>query len=408
MPSEITLNFIDENGQERQIVVDANPFTIGRQDGNNLVIHDSSLSRRHALITSFSDVAQISDCGSQNGTYLNGQRLTSAAVLKNGDQITIGQDCKIRVQLVPKVVPTQPVFAPTTNYSAHSTPQPAPAPAPSINSAINFDLPKLSPALIAGLATVVILLFAGGMIGLMAWKNSKPKADEQQQEVVFTDTPVRPQSTEIPTTTTTSTSTTEPPIASSGSDQFEKSLVQAIRYISNDNDYPFPQPVMAEVKRRATQYATPTFANTLRSMAARSDETIASIRAQGIKKPALPIYMGLAETNGGQAGDPLAVARQMVPEVQFLRGHFGSEFADPTLMLVAAHKVPGGNKKSHPLLEPLRRLVRNPQTDRNVWFLREKGALNDAAYDYVLRFLAYAAIAQNPRQFGLDAPALVF
>jgi hypothetical protein len=143
-------------------------------------------------------------------------------------------------------------------------------------------------------------------------------------------------------------------------------------------------------------------------MASRGDATINDIKAQGIKKPALPVFLALAETNGGQSGDPLAVARQMVPEIQFLRGHFGSEFADPTLMLVAAHKIPGGNKKSHPLLEPLRRLVKNPQTDRNVWFLRDKGALSDAAYDFVLRFLAYAAIAQNPRQFKLDAPALVF
>ena len=102
------------------------------------------------------------------------------------------------------------------------------------------------------------------------------------------------------------------------------------------------------------------------------------------------------------------VARQAVPEVQFLRGHFGGNFADPSLLIVAAHKIPGGSKKSHPLLEPLRRLVRNPQTDRNVWFLREKGALSDTAYEFVLRFLAYGAIAQNPRQFSLDAPALIF
>jgi hypothetical protein len=52
--------------------------------------------------------------------------------------------------------------------------------------------------------------------------------------------------------------------------------------------------------------------------------------------------------------------------------------------------------------------VRNPQTDRNVWFLRQKGALSNEAYEFVLRFLAYGAIAQNPRQFGLDASALVF
>lgn len=396
MPSELTLIFTDEHGQEQQVIVNANPFTIGRQDGNELVIRDSSLSRRHALITSFNDVAQISDCGSQNGTSLNGQRLNSAAVLKHGDLITIGQDCKIRVQVVTKTAPHTPVIAPPIAPT-----KPAPNEPPVVQNSSGIELPKLSPALIATIATLAIVLVAGGLIGWVAWKKSQ--APVTDPPIVFVDPSTAPTTTDSPTATDSPTHLTAQP----ASDQFEKSLVQAIRYISNDNNYPFPPTALAEIKRKAEQFASPTLANTLRTIA-RGDDTINQIKAQGIKKPALPVFMALAETNGGQAGDPLVVARQLVPEIQFLRGHFGSEFADPTLMLVAAHKIPGGSKKSHPLLEPLRRLVKNPQTDRNVWFLREKGALSDAAYEFVLRFLAYAAIAQNPRQFGLDAPALVF
>ncbi len=403
MPSELTLIFTDEQGQQQQVIVNTNPFTIGRQDGNELVIRDSSLSRRHTLITSFNDVAQISDCGSQNGTYLNGQRLNSAAVLKHGDLITIGQDCKIRVQVVNKTVAAQPLNAPP-QPSAAPAPTSPPAPQNLASAQSNVTLPKLSPALLATLATLGIVLLAGALIGVMMWKKSQVPVTDPP--LVFVDPSTAPDTTDSPVTT--DNPTTNPSTAQPASDQFEKSLVQVIRYISNDNNYPFPAAALAEIKRKAEQFATPTLANTLRTMATRGDETINQIKAQGVKKPALPLFLALAETNGGQAGDPLAVARQLVPEIQFLRGHFGSDFADPTLMLVAAHKIPGGSKKSHPLLEPLRRLVKNPQTDRNVWFLREKGALSDAAYDFVLRFLAYAAIAQNPRQFGLDAPALVF
>ena len=404
MPSELTLFFTDEDGQEQQAVVNANPFTIGRQDGNELVIKDTGLSRRHALITSFNDVAQISDCGSQNGTYLNGQRLNSAAVLKNGDLITIGQTCKIRVQLVVKTAPSKPVIAaPITSAQPVPTSHPAPQNLPAAAQP-SLELPKLSPALIATIATLAIVLGAGALIGLVAWK--KAKAPVTDPPIVFVDPSAAPTTTDSPTAT--DSPTTSQPGVPAASDQFEKSLVQVIRNISNDQSYPFPPAALAEIKRKAEQFATPTLAATLRTIATRGDETITNIKAQGLKKPALPIFLALAETNGGQAGDPLAMARQLVPEIQFLRGHFGSEFADPTLMLVAAHKIPGGSKKSHPLLEPLRRLVKNPQTDRNVWFLREKGALSDVAYDFVLRFLAYAAIAQNPRQFGLDAPALVF
>jgi hypothetical protein len=401
MSSEVTLIFTDEHGHERQAIVNANPFTIGRQDGNELVIRDSSLSRRHALITSFNGIAQLSDCGSQNGTYLNGQRLTGAATLKHGDLIAIGQDCKIRVQVV---TPSAPQTAVTAPPAPVPTTHPAPQSVSTDNAPSNLNLPKLSPALIAVIATIGIVVIAGALIGLLAWQKSKSPVAENLEVVVDPPITIASSDSPVPTNSPVNDTPTAPP----ANDEFEKSLVQAIRYISNDNDYPFPPAALAEIKRKAEQFATPMLANSLRSMASRGDATINDIKAQGIKKPALPVFLALAETNGGQSGDPLAVARQMVPEIQFLRGHFGSEFSDPTLMLVAAHKIPGGNKKSHPLLEPLRRLVKNPQTDRNVWFLRDKGALSDAAYDFVLRFLAYAAIAQNPRQFKLDAPALVF
>jgi hypothetical protein len=414
MPSELTLFFTDEYGQEQQVVVHANPFTIGRQEGNELVINDNGLSRRHALITSFNDVAQITDCGSQNGTFLNGQPLHSATVLKNGDVISMGQNCKIRVQVVSKAAANPSVIAPPIS-SAQSTAQPAahvptalpdsaPPPAANEQSANSLDL---SPSLIAGLATGVIVLIAGVLIVVMAIKKPKPPTDNG--EVVFTATPVTISSS--PTTSESASPTagqgTNQSTGQTGNEQLEKSLIQVIRNISNDQSYPFSPEVLAEIKTRARAYATPALAATLRSLAARGQDTSAFINAQGLK-PALLFYLALADTNGGQAGDPLPIARQAIQEVQFLRGHFGSNFADQTLLVVAAYKIPGGSKKSHPLLEPLRRLVRNPQTDRNVWFLRQKGALSNEAYDFVLRFLAYGAIAQNPRQFGLDASALVF
>jgi len=401
MPSELSLIFTDEAGQERQVAVNANPFTIGRQDGNELVIKDSSLSRRHALITSFNDVAQVSDCGSQNGTYLNGKLLTSAAVLKQGDVISIGETCKLRVQLR-AIAAASPPHKPAPNPPPKASP-PSVAP-PSVNNAAssNLELPKLSPALIATIATVAIVLLAGVLIGVVMWKKSKAPANNQ--DIVFVENPATPSATEAPPIT--NNTPINPTSVPAGSDQFEKSLVQVIRNISNDSSYPFPSAMVVEIQRKAQQFATPTLAATLRSIATRGDETINQIKAQGLKKPALLVYMALAETNG--SGDPLATARQLVPEVQFLRGHFGSEFADPTLILVAAYKIPGGSKRSHPLLPRLNQIVKNPQTDRNVWFLRDKGALSDASFDFVLRFLAYGAIAQNPRQFGLDAPALVF
>ena len=399
MPSELTLFFSDESGHEQAIVVNTNPFTIGRQEGNELVIPDTSLSRRHALLTFFNGVAQITDCGSQNGTFVNGRQISGNAVLKNGDTVTIGHHCQLRVRLaevketvVP--VPNPPTSAPRIAAAAHATPVAVATP----ESTTSTSALQLSPTMMALIATGAIVVLAGVLIVVLVLRKPKPPVDESG--IVFSPSPA---ATTDPTESTPTPTMSVP----ATNDQFEKSLVQAIRSISNDQNYPFTPALQAEIKRKAEQFATPTLANTLRAIAAHGADTTNQIKNQGLK-PALLIYLALAETNGGQTNDPLAVARQTIPDVQFLRGHFGGNFADPSLLIVAAHKIPGGSKKSHPLLEPLRRLVRNPQTDRNVWYLREKGALSDTAYDFVLRFLAYGAIAQNPRQFGLDAPALVF
>jgi hypothetical protein len=56
----------------------------------------------------------------------------------------------------------------------------------------------------------------------------------------------------------------------------------------------------------------------------------------------------------------------------------------------------------------MRRVVNNPTTERNVWYLRERAALDAEAYAFVVRFLALGVIAENPRQFGVEAPALSF
>ena len=65
--------------------------TLGRKPDNDIVISDVSASRKHAEIYLEDNVLVIYDLKSTNGTYVNRERLTDPLVLKNGDQIRIGQ-----------------------------------------------------------------------------------------------------------------------------------------------------------------------------------------------------------------------------------------------------------------------------------------------------------------------------
>ena len=62
---------------------------IGRALDNDIVIHDVLASRRHAFVTPTPAGPEIRDANSSNGTFVNGVRVTSAA-LSEGDVVTIG------------------------------------------------------------------------------------------------------------------------------------------------------------------------------------------------------------------------------------------------------------------------------------------------------------------------------
>jgi len=67
---------------------------IGRDELADIVLDDPGISRRHCEVRVTNDgprlVTSIRDLGSTNGTFVNGQRITSTR-LDEGDQVTIGR-----------------------------------------------------------------------------------------------------------------------------------------------------------------------------------------------------------------------------------------------------------------------------------------------------------------------------
>ena len=66
------------------------PITkIGKKEGNDFIVSDGTVSRKHLAIEYSSDTFVLKDMGSTNGTYVNGTRVKEAYLLP-GDRIKIG------------------------------------------------------------------------------------------------------------------------------------------------------------------------------------------------------------------------------------------------------------------------------------------------------------------------------
>jgi adenylate cyclase len=83
------LQVVGEKGAAMEYPLQGQAIFIGRTDDNDIVLDDSSVSRRHAKITKDGEAYSLADLGSHNGTALNGI-LTQSAPLRDGDQIKIG------------------------------------------------------------------------------------------------------------------------------------------------------------------------------------------------------------------------------------------------------------------------------------------------------------------------------
>ena len=63
---------------------------IGRNQDNDIVIDDTSVSRHHATIIQTNNSFIVCDNSSSNGTFVNGQRIEDDTVLKQNDKLTLG------------------------------------------------------------------------------------------------------------------------------------------------------------------------------------------------------------------------------------------------------------------------------------------------------------------------------
>lgn len=89
MPRDARLMLTTPEGDTRTITLGA-MTRIGRAANSDVMIEDSSVSRRHAVVQLQTDGAHVlTDLGSANGTTLNGELVGLPVVLRDGDRIGI-------------------------------------------------------------------------------------------------------------------------------------------------------------------------------------------------------------------------------------------------------------------------------------------------------------------------------
>jgi len=79
----------DEGGVRQTLDFSKPELTVGRVQGNDIVLSKRNVSKQHARLTLKGEQAVVVDLNSTNGTWVNGRKINSPQLLKHGDKIYI-------------------------------------------------------------------------------------------------------------------------------------------------------------------------------------------------------------------------------------------------------------------------------------------------------------------------------
>jgi ABC transport system ATP-binding/permease protein len=148
MPT-LVIRHPDGSEQEQDL---ANQLTIGRADGNDLVLVEGGVSRKHARIFSQGADVMIEDTGSANGTFVDGEKIAGPTKLSARAQVVIG-DYEIVLKGAGKASGKPASRPPPGNGKGSVEPTSAVAPVKAARATKVVPAVKGAPASKAALAT---------------------------------------------------------------------------------------------------------------------------------------------------------------------------------------------------------------------------------------------------------------
>jgi len=86
----MTFRIISTSGSQSFELRDGSTLLVGRAASSDIPIFDPTISRRHAKLISTGTAVRVSDLGSSNGTFVNGERVDDATV-EEGDELVFGK-----------------------------------------------------------------------------------------------------------------------------------------------------------------------------------------------------------------------------------------------------------------------------------------------------------------------------
>ncbi|MDP6454458.1 MAG: FHA domain-containing protein [SAR202 cluster bacterium] len=148
------------------------PITLGRRQDNDVVIDETTVSRRHSLILDTPGGFVLRDLNTTNGTYVNQKRIgQNENLLNHGDHIKLGGS---EVTLVFQIDAPGTVMVEAANTPPHGTYITEPPPSEEADSELN----EAESALMTALATRKGVVVSRDELSDEIWPDGAENLDE--------------------------------------------------------------------------------------------------------------------------------------------------------------------------------------------------------------------------------------
>lgn len=144
-------------------------IVVGRAD-SDLTISDPELSRHHLAVRPADGGVEVEDLGSMNGTFVDGERLTGARILRKSARLSLG-DTELQLELPPEATPP-PTRITRRPQAAAAGPQPG---------AARWDDRAAAKA-------ALIMALAGGILGSFGSAAHPQPSPDDTNTVAFLET----------------------------------------------------------------------------------------------------------------------------------------------------------------------------------------------------------------------------